>query len=266
MVSYGFSAAERSDLEKIYASKFNAVQLKEFFGDKKLSKIPEVIPKNVYNKQFRRNYQSFHDSYSTHIAKKFMRRWRTRLKNAENKYGVDKEVIVAIMLVETGLGRIKGHYHVPSVFASIVLGSEAQLLALATDTQKKQNQGVDYVKKLQRKIKWAKGQLQTLIVLHQDKKINVMKWHGSSSGAFGICQFIPSSYQSWGVDGDGSGYINLFTEADAIPSVANYLKAHGWKSGLQEPQNRKAVFAYNHSSIYVDTILKVAKTLQGESD
>jgi membrane-bound lytic murein transglycosylase B len=135
------------------------------------------------------------------------------------------------------------------------------LKKLATERQKKANAGVDYKKKLQRKIEWSKAELKTLIKLNQRSNTDVHKWYGSSSGAFGICQFIPSSYLNWAVDGDGSGYINLFAEADAIPSVANYLSSHGWVLGLKNKVNRDAVFAYNRSQIYVDTILKVARTL-----
>ena len=249
---------DKKKLISLFATEFDNKLLTDFFNQSKLEKIPQVIPKNVFNKQVQRNYDNFHDSYSKNLARKFYRKWRTRLANAEKKYSVDKEVIVAILLVETGLGAIKGKYHVPSVFSSIALSSKEQLEAESTKEQLEAADQKKYVEKLERKIKWAHDELKVLITLYKNKKGSVFNLYGSSSGAFGLCQFLPSSYSKYAVDGDGKGGANLYHEADAIPSVANYLKGHGWVKGLQNPANRKAVYAYNHSEIYVDNVLKVA--------
>ncbi len=55
---------------------------------------------------------------------------------------------------------------------------------------------------------------------------------GSYAGAMGMGQFIPSSFQSYAIDFDGDGEKNIWTNnSDAIGSVANYFKRHGWKKG-----------------------------------
>jgi len=258
-----FQQSEINRLISIYQEKgqFSESFLKKFFKDKRLKKIPAVVPKNVFNKQQKRNYDSFHDSYSTHLARKFMRRWRTHLARAERKYQVDKEAIVSIMLVETGLGGIKGRYHVSSVFATILLSSDDQIHDHIDDEKMREYQDTNFFKKLKRKRKWAEGEILALLELEKEKALSAHKLKGSSSGAFGLCQFLPSSFQKWAVDGDKSGKINLDWKVDAIYSVANYLKEHGWKKGLSNKENRDAVYAYNHSWIYVDTILEVAERL-----
>ena len=86
---------------------------------------------------------------------------------------------------------------------------------------------------------------------------------GSWAGAFGICQFLPSSYLNWAVDGNDDGNINLYEMDDAIFSVANYLINHGWSE--QPEDQKKAVFTYNNSSDYVDAVIQLAAKLKIES-
>ena len=74
--------------------------------------------------------------------------------------------------------------------------------------------------------------LEDLLVWTHDQQIDPTTVLGSYTGAIGIPQFLPSSIVQYAVDFDGNGHIDLRTStADAIGSVANYLKQHGWESG-----------------------------------
>jgi hypothetical protein len=76
----------------------------------------------------------------------------------------------------------------------------------------------------------------------------------SSAGAEGPMAFLPSTWAEWGVDGDGDGRADIFSEADAIFGAANYLRDSGAPGHWS-----KAVFAYNHAGWYVEKVLRYAR-------
>ena len=86
---------------------------------------------------------------------------------------------------------------------------------------------------------------------------------GSYAGAMGISQFMPSNIAPYAKDGNADGQVDLFVHADAISSVASYLKHYGWKPGISREQAFKVVYHYNHSKYYVNTILDIADKLKG---
>jgi len=75
----------------------------------------------------------------------------------------------------------------------------------------------------------------------------------SSAGALGPMQFMPATWKSYGVDGDGDGKADIMNPFDAIPSAARYLCAAGARRDLY-----KAVYAYNHADWYVQKVLGLA--------
>jgi hypothetical protein len=80
----------------------------------------------------------------------------------------------------------------------------------------------------------------------------------SSAGAEGWMQFLPSSWATYGVDANGDGYKDPYNPADAIFAAARYLRAAGAATSL-----RGAVFSYNHSQAYVESVMLRAKLLGG---
>ncbi|MHB8235373.1 MAG: lytic murein transglycosylase [Solirubrobacteraceae bacterium] len=80
----------------------------------------------------------------------------------------------------------------------------------------------------------------------------------SSAGAEGWMQFLPSSWETYGVDANGDGFKDPYNPADAIFAAARYLRAAGAATSL-----RGAVFSYNHSQAYVESVMLRAKLLGG---
>ncbi len=136
----------------------------------------------------------------------FLKENKYWLDKAENEFGVPAEVIVAIAGVETFYGRITGN---KDVFTS--------LSTLAFDYP--------------RRGKYFLSELEAFLLLSREKGWSINEIKGSYSGALGMAQFMPSNYRRLAIDYDKNGEIDLWgSSADAIGSIANYLKHKGWKS------------------------------------
>ncbi len=241
-------------------SEFDKEFLERTFHDSRLKKMPVVVNRNVVNKENPRNYSEFHSRYSLWMANRFSKKWRTTLKRASRKFQVDREVMVAILLVETGFGNILGRYPIISVFSSIIL--EEHKNGLHDNSTTDNEEEIYRRNRLKLKSEWAKKELAALLKISKDTQSSPFRLRGSFAGAFGIPQFLPSSYLKWGYDSDQSGSVNLFLFPDAIYSIANYLKAHGWQKGLYRKSNKRVVWQYNHSQVYVNTVLGVAQRIR----
>lgn len=137
----------------------------------------------------------------------FRERHRETLARAAALYGVPEEIIVAIIGVETAYGRNTGSYRVIDALSTLAF---------------------DYPPRAE----FFRGELEQYLLYARDAGIDTLGLKGSFAGAIGIPQFMPGSYRRYAVDLDGDGRQDLSGSfADAIGSVANFLKAHGWETG-----------------------------------
>jgi len=197
-------------------------------------------------------------------SKQFLRENSTVLNEATKKYNVPQEIIVSILWIETRFGDYLGKNHLPSVFFTTALTNEIENIELNLQVVAK-SENTDSMKKVlfervrqrsERKAKWAINELVAMSEIEKKFGIDFNTVYGSWAGAFGIPQFLPSSYLNFAVDGNGDDKIDLFDKNDAIHSVANYLKKHKWGETME--QKRKAIWSYNNSNAYVDAVLKLA--------
>lgn len=220
---------------------------------------------NVNNFASKPDYSSNWSREAIEKTVKFINNNNEILHLAEINYNVPKEIIASILFIETKHGAFLGNNNLLSVYYSTALCNENVFIAKNKESLKENFSGNDeefnsllnkIEERSQKKSKWAIQQLKALYEIERNSNISIYDLKGSWAGAFGMSQFIPSSYLSWAVDGNNDGYINLFETTDAIFSVANYLKSNGWNS--VEESNRKAVFHYNNSSAYVEAVFKLA--------
>lgn len=183
---------------------------------------------------------------------------------AEQKFGVDPNVITAIILVETKLGRYVGKRSILNTLSTMAVLTEPEQRDYLWEQLPKENRYSrdDYDRKADQKSSWAYRELKAFLTYTSLHRIDPVTVRGSYAGALGLAQFMPSNILAYGKDGNGDGRIDLFDDADAIFSIASYLKHYGWKPGIDDKKAYNCVYRYNHSKYYVDTILKIRNLLE----
>ncbi|OUD12574.1 lytic murein transglycosylase B [Thioflexithrix psekupsensis] len=127
------------------------------------------------------------------------------LRRAEQHYGVPAEYLVSIIGVETYYGRIMGNYRVLDALYTLAFYYP-------------------------RRAEFFRGELEHFLFMIQEEGFDPLSMTGSYAGAMGLGQFIPSSYRRYAVDFTGDGKRNIWSdETDAIGSIANYFRQHGWQ-------------------------------------
>lgn len=160
---------------------------------------------------FRKSWQSYRSRFLDPVRiREGVRFWNeneTWLALASARYGVPPEIVVAIIGVETLYGRITGDVRVLDALATLAF---------------------DYP----RRADYFRGELEQFLLYVRDERLDAFSLRGSYAGAIGLPQFMPGSIRRYAVDLDADGHVDLRNNAaDAIGSVANFLAAHGWRTG-----------------------------------
>jgi membrane-bound lytic murein transglycosylase B len=141
--------------------------------------------------------------------------WRANaqwLQRAEERWGVPAQVIVGVIGVETYYGRLTGNFRVIDALATL---------------------SFNFPSGRRDRAPFFRSELEQFLLWCARERCDPAQVQGSFAGAMGLAQFMPSSLNTWAVDFDGDGHINLAgSSADAIGSVARYLNYFGWERGL----------------------------------
>ena len=249
LIADGF---DKTTVEKVYSNS------NVYFDGKGVSRF-------FRHREYKLNYDQFASKKSIRKARKYMKKYDTELAHAEKTYGVDQEIVTAIILVETRLGANTGRSSIINTLSTMAALSDPAVKEMfweqVSKTSDVSREGYD--KWVKRKSKWAFGELKAFLKYSEGHEIDPTQVKGSYAGALGISQFMPSNVLMYAKDGDKDGRIDLFTHADAIASVANYLKRHGWYPDIEREKAKKVVWTYNHSKYYVNIIFKISDKLKG---
>ena len=169
--------------------------------------LPNVIKYDRYQPEF---YEDTKTYVSKRTSKKkvqkginFYKSNIDLIKEVEKKYNIEKELLLALMGIETNFGTYVGKMDILS-----------SLSTLSYD---------------KRRSKFFTDELLILLKLIDSNQIDYKTLYGSWAGAFGFFQFMPSTIKNHAIDFDNNNYINLKDSNDAYASAGNYLKNMGWK-------------------------------------
>lgn len=236
----------RKDLILKLSKMFQRAEIEKIFYDKRLFVDRSVLQTKPTECELpdgsRRQYAGYFDSdcgiltlTSLRRGQNFIEKYQDTFDKAYELYGVDAEVIAAILRVETNFGSYLGGRSVlNTLYTQYILTPSRRSMAL---------EQIEFFLRLARKNEW-----------------DLFEIKGSSWGAIGLPQFMPFSYWHFAVDCSNDEKVDLFDPQDAICSAANYLREHGWSDKAKA--QRAAVWAYNHDNTYVNAVLAYAKSLR----
>jgi lytic murein transglycosylase len=196
----------------------------------------------TFNKSFEQYVSTRVGSGRINAGRAMLQRNAALLSQIEAKFGVPRQIIVAIWGLETDFG--KGDMGKQQVIRT--------LATLAHDC---------------RRTDLFQGELLAALKILQRGDLPLREMIGAGAGEIGQTQFLPSSYIKYGVDFDGDGRVDLRHDvADVLASTANLLHTNGFKMGApygEGSANFEAMHEWNHALIYRKTIAYFADQLVG---
>ncbi len=201
-----------------------------------------VIRKDRNLKRKKYTFKAFYKLRTTGLArpaKKKLRQYAKALKGIEQKYGVQKEILVTIWGMESAFGHFLGKDDIVNSLASLTHDC--------------------------RRTGFFRPNLIAALKILDKGKIPRSKLIGATHGEIGQTQFMAKHYLNYGVDWNRDGRSDLIgTPVDVLASTANYLKGHGWKAhGSYQPgdHNFKVLNEWNAATVYQKAIAKFAASI-----
>jgi peptidoglycan lytic transglycosylase B len=198
----------------------------------------------------------------------FVRQNQSFFALAEQTYNVPPHVISALLWIETRHGDNMGKFHINSVYLHLLQANQNKnrvlLTKLAFEKNKKEQRFTKkalrrlMAERTKKKAAWAREQILAMAAIRKKKHLDITTLRGSYAGAFGLSQFIPTSYLEYAKPAKRGTVAKLTEAPDAIMSVAYYLHRSGWKNENPDSQI-DALMKYNNSRDYADSILEISK-------
>ena len=177
---------------------------------------------------------------------------------AQRRYGVPRHVAVALLFVETRLGRVLGDVKENAFYtlASMAVSRDPDDIRQWLPQLPGYEKHLGWLKEtMPQRADWAYKETRALVEHMLRDQVPAEHLPGSIYGAVGLCQFMPSNITTYGADGDGDGRVDLFTIPDAVASLSCYLYKHGWRAGIDRKRQHALLMRYNKSTVYANTIM-----------
>ncbi len=194
------------ELEQNY--QFQSAELTQIFQDQKISRrVLELMDKQWKRRPYYEYFPLFLTPKTIRTGKKKLQIYKDLLGRIEKQFGVEREIIVAIWGIETRYGANQGGFNILQTLNTLFAAYPRR---------------ADFFRK----------ELIQFLILCREHGVDPRTAKGSYAGAFGQAQFMPSSFRRFAVSFDDNEQCDLWNSVpDALASIANYIKLHGWKEG-----------------------------------
>ena len=196
-----------------WKKKFKILALKNNISENTFDKVfknVRFLPKVI---EYDRYQPEFYEDTKTYISKRssknkvknginFYSQNKKLILDVEKKYKIEKELLLALMGIETNFGKYVGKMDILSSLATLSFDK--------------------------RRSEFFTKELLTLLKLIDDNQVNFETLYGSWAGAFGFFQFMPSTINGYAIYYDKNYYLDLKNNNYAFASAANYLNKMGW--------------------------------------
>jgi len=214
MFNFNVSFADSyNDFDK-WKSKFKKIALDKNISEKTIDKtmsnvifLPKVIEYDRYQPEFYEDTKTYIEKRTSNKklnkGLNFYNSNDVLIDSIEREFNIEKELLLALMGIETNFGTYVGKMDILSSLATLSFD--------------------------QRRSEFFTNELLLLLKLIDEEQIDYKTLYGSWAGAFGFFQFMPSTITNYAIDHNNDNYIDLKNNEDAYPSAANYLNKMGWK-------------------------------------
>ncbi len=215
LVSINYSLADINKEFEIWKLNFKKIALENDISEQTFDRVmtdtkflSDVIKYDRYQPEFYEDTKTYilkrTSSKKVSLGIKFYEKNSKLIDAVESKFDIERELLLALMGIETNFGTYVGKMDILSSLATLSFDK--------------------------RRSEFFTNELLILLKLIESKQIDYKTLYGSWAGAFGFFQFMPSTMKNYAIDHDSNGYIDLKNNNDAYASASNYLNKIGWSS------------------------------------
>ncbi|WP_291331269.1 lytic murein transglycosylase [Desulfovibrio sp.] len=234
-------------------------KMRELYNRKFFPKPPSTAPAAQY-------YKGVLTEANAQLCRDFVAQNKRAFDQASARYGVPSSIAVSLLFVETRLGKVLADVPENAFYtlASMAVTRQPSDIPEWLSRMPGYEEHLDWFAEIMpKRADWAYKEVKALVEHMLRDNLDPHHLPSSIYGAVGLCQFMPSNIATYGADGDGDGKVDLFTIPDAVASLSNYLAKHGWQPGQPRARQHQLLMAYNHASIYANTILALSDMVNG---
>jgi membrane-bound lytic murein transglycosylase B len=233
-------------------------------------RMPErsFVPFKVKPREPASIYQSFKRPEHALMGARFIERNTETFAQMQKKLLVPPKVVAAIIVVESQAGKNTGDHLIVYRLSRLATTNAPDNLQWNYIEQKKVDHKITFADVRRRGSYLERTflpEIPALLSIAKKNKVDALSIKGSSAGAVGLPQFLPSAFIRYAVDGDKDGVISLSDEADAIWSAGNYLAHFGFRQEVPLQEKRSIIWRYNKSKSYIDTVLELSEAIEARA-